>query len=272
MSRLWTDMTTEDFGAVDPETWVALMPVAAIEQHGPHLPVSVDADINAGIVAAALAHLPESAPVVVLPMLPIGKSNEHSAFRGTLSLGAETLIRLWTDVAESVARAGFRKLVMLNSHGGQPQVLDIVVRDLRVRLGMLAISANTYALGMPDSLFSAEELAHGIHGGEIETSMMMHLRPGAVRRDKLADFRSASIDIERDFEVLRTEGGIGMGWMTQDLNPWGAAGDAASADAERGRQCVDFAGARLATLLQEVSGYPLARLAARTAYDTTEAG
>jgi len=260
MSRFWTDMTHEDFADVDPETWVALLPVAAIEQHGPHLPVSVDADLNAGVVAEAARRLDDAAPVLILPMLPIGKSNEHIGFPGTLTLRLETLVGLWTDVAESVARAGLRKLVFLNSHGGQPQIVDIVVRDLRVRLNMLAVAAQTYALGHPTNLFSDEEARFGIHAGEIETSMMMHLRPGAVRRDKLADFPSAAAGIEREFSVLQAEGAVGMGWMTQDLNPAGAAGDARLADAERGRLCVEHQGARLALLLEEVSRYPLSRL------------
>ncbi len=159
-----------------------------------------------------------------------------------------------------MARAGFRKLVILNSHGGQPQIVDIVARDLRVRLGMLVVTAGTYALGKPEGLFSAEEAHFGIHAGEIETSMMMHLRPEAVRRDRLANFPSGAAEIERDYELLRAEGGVGMGWMTQDLNPDGAVGDASRADAERGRLCVEFEGERLALLLQEVSRYPLSRL------------
>jgi creatinine amidohydrolase len=262
LTRLWTDMTSQDFGQVDPETWVALLPVAAVEQHGPHLPVSVDADINAGVVAEAVRRLGEDAPVVVLPMLPIGKSNEHMAFPGTLTLRLETLVGLWTDVAESVARAGFRKLVFLNSHGGQPQVVDIVARDLRVRLGMLAVAAHTYGFGLPDGLFSDRESRFGIHAGEIETSMMMHLRGPAVRLDKLADFPSAAADIEEEFSILQAEGAVGLGWMTQDLNAAGAAGDARNADAERGRLCVEFAAEKLAILLREVSRYPLDRLKA----------
>jgi creatinine amidohydrolase len=262
MALLWTDMTSQDFAQVDPDRWVALLPVAAVEQHGPHLPVSVDADINTGVVAAAVRRLGDDAPIVVLPMLAIGKSNEHSAFPGTLTLRLETLVGLWTDVAESVHRAGFRKLVLINSHGGQPQVADIVARDLRVRLGMLAVTAHTYGFGVPEGLFSDDELRLGIHAGEVETSMMLHLRPDAVRRERFADFPSAAGDLERDYAVLRAEGAVGFGWMTQDLNPGGAVGDPRNADAERGRLCVDFAAEHLARLLAEVSRFPLSQLRA----------
>ena len=131
--RCWQDMTTEEFAALDAARVIELLPVGAIEQHGPHLPVSTDACINQGILARALEQMPDDLPVTVLPMLPIGKSSEHLGFPGTLTLSAETLIRLWTEVGLSVARAGVRKLVLFNSHGGQPQVMDIVARDLRVR-------------------------------------------------------------------------------------------------------------------------------------------
>ena len=138
--RFWQEMTTAEFARLDATRVIALLPVGAIEQHGPHLPVVVDACINAGIVARALELLPADLPVTVLPMLPVGKSDEHLAFPGTLSLSAETLARLWTEVGLSVARAGVRKLVLFNSHGGQPQVMEIVARDLRVRLGMVVVA------------------------------------------------------------------------------------------------------------------------------------
>jgi creatinine amidohydrolase len=126
-------MTTTEFAALPADT-VAVLPVAAVEQHGPHLPVYVDACLNEGVVARAIELLPPELPVTFLPMQAVGKSNEHLAFPGTLSLSAETLIRLWTEIAESVHRASVRKLVLFNSHGGQPQIMDIVARDLRVRL------------------------------------------------------------------------------------------------------------------------------------------
>jgi len=117
------------------ERIVAILPVAAIEQHGPHLPLGVDAIINEGIVRAAMPLMPDS--VLVLPTMEIGKSNEHQAFPGTLTLSAETLIRLWTEIGDSVARAGVRKLLIFNSHGGQTGLPEVVATDLRARLGMI---------------------------------------------------------------------------------------------------------------------------------------
>jgi creatinine amidohydrolase len=259
MMHQWRDLAWPDFTSIDFDKAVALMPVAAIEQHGPHLPVSVDSDINAGVVAASAAFLPADVPVYVLPQLPIGKSNEHIAFPGTLSIGAETLMRMWTDVGDSVVRAGFRKLVILNSHGGQPQIVEVVVREMRVRHGILAVSAATYALHKSDA-FDERERKHGIHGGAGETSMMMHLRPDMVRHQELRDYPAISEVIEQEGDLLRLEGGIGIGWMTQDVNPLGAIGNAAAADVETGKQEVLAAGEGLARLLSEVSHYPLDRI------------
>lgn len=262
--RLWKDMTTEDFRAVDPDRWVAVLPVAAIEQHGPHLPVSVDTDLAEGVVSHCMRIAPADLPAVCLPTLCVGKSNEHNCYPGTLSLTINTLLALWTDVAESAYRSGFRKIVILNTHGGQPQAVEIVCRDLRVRLGMLAVAATYGALGIPEGLFSAEELKHGIHGGELETSMMLHLRPGAVRMGNAKNFVPRSIALESEFDILRFEGGgAGFGWMSQDNTAEGTAGDASKADVDRGRLCIEHAGARLLKILEETSRFPLSRLQGR---------
>jgi creatinine amidohydrolase len=261
--RAWSEMTTRDFAGPDVARWIAILPVAAIEQHGPHLPVEVDACINAGIIRRMLEILPAELPVTVLPPMPVGKSNEHLAFPGTLTLSAETLIRLWTELGDSVARAGVRKLLIFNSHGGQPQIVDIVARELRVRHGMFVVAASSYALGKPPGLFPDTELKHGIHGGSVETSIIMHLRPDLVRRDQLKNFTPLSVAMEREYEILVPEGKVGFGWQTQDLHPEGACGDATDADPERGRQLVEHAAARFVTLLREIDRFDLATLKTR---------
>ena len=259
-ARLWHEMTTADFAALDKERTIAVLPVGAVEQHGPHLPVWVDACINEGIVAEVLRRLPADLPATFLPMMPIGKSNEHMAFPGTLTLSAETLIRLWTEIGESVARAGIRRLVILNSHGGQPQIMDIVARDLRVRLRMFVVTLSYWGLGRPAGLFPDDEMRHGIHGGSGETSVMLHLRPDLVRAAECRNFTPVSVEMERDYAYLRPEGGIGFGWQTQDLNAAGACGNALDADAERGRIIVEHAAQRFIDLLREVERFPLSKL------------
>lgn len=266
-SRWWWDLTTRDFAELDMSRIVAVQPVGAVEQHGPHLPVRVDAAINAGIVARAVELMPEDLPVLILPPLPVGKSNEHLAFPGTLSLSYETLARAWTEIGESVHRAGCRKILFFNSHGGQPQVMDIVCRELRVKLGMLAVGASWFRTVDTSDLFDASERRHGIHGGESETSVMLHLHPDLVDMGRAENFVPLSVAMERDYTMLTPEGAVGFGWQTQDLQPAGACGNAAAADAARGREVVERAAKALVKLLEEIDRFPLSKLTDRTAYD-----
>ena len=266
-SRWWWDLSTREFAALDWDRLVAILPVAAVEQHGPHLPVRVDAAINAGVVDHALALMPPELPALVLPTMPVGKSTEHQRFPGTLSFSFETLARMWIELGESVARAGCRRLLILNSHGGQPQVMEIVTRELRVRLGMLAVGCAWWGLAAFDDLFSDGEWRHGIHGGEVETSAMLHLHPDLVRREHAADFVSLSVALEAAGGLLTPEGPVGFGWAAQDLHPLGVCGNAAAADAERGRILVERAARGLVALTAEVAAFPFERLGERTGFD-----
>ena len=256
-SHDWWDLTTEEFARLDMQRVVALLPVCAVEQHGPHLPVRVDAAINAGILQCALRLLPADFPLLVLPAQNVGKSDEHTAFPGTLSIHYETLARLWFDLAESVHRAGCRKIIFFNSHGGQPQLIDIVCRDLRVRLGMLAVNCSWYNVTAMNDLFDTEELRHGIHGGAVETSMMLHLHPNLVKMERAKNFVSRAVAVEADNSVLRIEGSTSIGWQTQDLNAEGACGDATLADAAKGKELVQRAAQALAALAAEAARYSL---------------
>jgi creatinine amidohydrolase len=265
-SHWWWDLTTQDFAALDPECVVAILPVGAIEQHGPHLPVRVDAAINAGIIARAVEMMPAECPALVLPMMPVGKSDEHLAFPGTLTLSHATLARAWFELGESVHRAGIRKMLFFNSHGGQPQLLDIVCRDLRVKLGMFAVSAMWPRLIDMDELFDAAENRHGIHGGQSETSVMLHLHPDLVEMNRAENFVPLSVEIERESTMLGPQGAASFGWQTQDLNPKGACGDATMATAELGKWTGERAAARLVALIDDISRYPLSRIVAGTAF------
>ena len=262
-SRFWADWTTTDFQALALNRAIAVLPVAATEQHGPHLPLSVDTDLVQGVVAATLPHLAADFPVLFLPTQTVGLSPEHARFAGTLTLKAETVIRLWTDIGESVAASGVRKLVLLNAHGGQVSVMDIVARDLRARLGMLVYSASWFNLPMRDAqgqdvnaLFSAEEHRFGVHAGDSETSMMLALRPDRVRMEKAQNFRSTSQDRAERFEILGNGKSAKLGWQMQDYNRHGAAGNAAAATAEKGQALLEASGLALAQLLSEIDRLP----------------
>ncbi len=266
-SRFWADLTTRHFrqlaaSAVIDQA-VAVLPVAAIEQHGPHLPVSVDTTLVDSVVAASLPHLPAALPVLFLPTQQVGKSNEHIRFPGTLTLSAQTLIAVWMELGACVARAGFRKLVLFNSHGGQVSVMDIVARDLRTAHDLIVYSSNwfTLPLGEPvTGLFPPEEHRFGIHGGDMETSMMLAERGQYVEMAHARHFHTSAEVRAAQYPVLGNGRTAKLGWQMQDYNPFGAAGNAAAATADKGRAVIDAAGLQLAQLLQEVSRLPLSTL------------
>ena len=262
-SRFWADLTTRDFAALQSagqaDQVVAVLPVAAIEQHGPHLPLSVDATLLQGVIDAALPQLPADLPVLFLPPQNVGLSPEHIRFPGTLTLSPATVIALWTEIGECVARAGIQKLLLFNGHGGQVSVMDIVARELRQRCGLLVYSASWFSLPLPDAVagqFSAEEHRFGIHGGEIETSMMLHLAPATVRMEHARDWRSSSQDRAERYRLLGNGKSAKMGWAMQDYHPAGAVGNAAAATADRGRAVVQAAAEALVQLLQELHALP----------------
>ncbi len=266
-SRFWADLGTRDFARLDPARTIAVLPVAATEQHGPHLPLGVDTVLVDGIVDASLPHLPADLSVLFLPTQAVGLSPEHARFPGTLTLKAETVLRLWTDIGESVAAAGVRKLLLFNSHGGQVSVLDLVARDLRARLNLLVYSCSWFTLPLHDAqgqdlhaLFSAEEHRFGIHGGEIETSMMLALAPARVQMAQAKNFVSTAQARAQQFPILRNGHSAKLGWQTQDYHSAGAVGNAAAATAAKGEALVQAAGRALAQLLAELDALPLSTL------------
>ena len=261
--RYWAQLGTHDFAHLDAACSVALLPVGATEQHGPHLPLGVDTLLADAFVAAALAHLPASASVLVLPTQAIGKSNEHAGFAGTLSLSASTLIALWTDIGECVARSGIKKLLIFNAHGGQAGLMDVVARDLRARCNLLVVCANWYDLPLPEAvqgLFSAHEQRFGNHAGDVETSLMLALQPAQVRMAQAQNFHSTSQDRAAKYPILGNGKSAKFAWQMQDLNPQGATGNAALATAEKGQALLAAAGPLLAALLLEIADLPLATL------------
>ena len=254
-SRFWADLSTQEFDSLDRQRTIAVLPVAATEQHGPHLSVSVDTDLLEGVIHAALPHLAPDLPVLFLPTQAVGFSLEHQAFAGTLSLSAATVIRLWTELGESVAKSGIQKLVILNSHGGNVGLLDVVARDLRARLNLLVYSVSWFNLPLGDAveqMFTAHEHRFGIHAGQIETAMMLALKPDRVRMDLAENFASASEQRAQLFEILGNGKSAKLGWQIQDYNPSGAVGNAQAATAEQGHALLKAAGLALAKLLAEI--------------------
>ena len=261
--RYWADLTTRDFAALDAARTVAVLPLGATEQHGPHLPLGVDTRLVDGIVQAALPLLPADLPVLVLPTQAIGLSPEHARFAGTLTLSSETLIRLWHDIGAGVARAGLRKLVLFNAHGGHTGAMDVVARELREAHDLIVYSASWFnlPLGEAGAQFDADEHRFGVHGGDIETSMMLALHAPLVRAEAAQNFGSTSRQRAADHAILGDGKSARFAGAMQDYNPEGAAGNAAAATADKGRRVVDVAARQLALLLAEVSQLPLSMLA-----------
>ena len=266
-SKFWSDLTTRHFAQIaasqDIAKVVAVLPVAATEQHGPHLPVSVDTTLVNGVIEASLAHIGADLPVLFMPTQQVGKSNEHIRFPGTLTLSAQTLITVWMELGACVARAGIKKLVLLNSHGGQVSVMDIVARDLRSAHDLIVYSTNWYTLPLGDAvlgLFPPEEHRFGIHAGDMETSMMLALREKYVDMRQARDFKSTAQERAAQYPILGNGSSAKLGWQVQDYNAMGAAGNAAIATAAKGQAILDAAGLQLARLLQEISALPLSTL------------
>jgi creatinine amidohydrolase len=259
-TKFWAEMTWTDFQTRDMARTIAVLPLAATEQHGPHLPLGTDTFIMEGYIAKIIERVPDELAVLFLPVQNCGLSIEHTDFPGTLSLPAEPLISAWTKLCECVHRTGCRKLVLLNSHGGNSAILDIIAHDLRARLGMLVVIASWRRFGAPDELFSAHEQAHGIHAGEIETSLMLKFRPDLVRDEEAANFQSQSVEMEREFNWLRAGRLTGFGWMSQDLSASGAMGNAVAANALKGEACADYGATAFIELLHDIDGFDLTRL------------
>jgi creatinine amidohydrolase len=249
----WLSLTTQEFAA----DRVAVLPVAAVEQHGPHLPVGVDTYIAQAYLDRVRALLPDETRAVFLPVQVVGASDEHRAFGGTLTLSPETALRAFIEIGESVHRAGIRKLVIINSHGGNTALIDLAARQLRVKRDMLAVHASWGRFGYPDGLFSEAERTHGIHGGDIETSIMLAAYPDLVRREKIANFVPSTYAMERAYKHLRADFPVGFGWMTQDLNASGAVGDASLATAEKGEATLEHGARAFVELLQDVERFEL---------------
>ncbi|HEX9237972.1 MAG TPA: creatininase family protein [Xanthobacteraceae bacterium] len=258
--RDWLDMTWQDIAGAATVRWIAVLPLAAVEQHGPHLPLGVDSFIADAYLKRVREILPQDLPVTFLPTQRVGISTEHLAYWGTLSLSAQTAVAAWTELGESVARAGLRKLVLVTSHGGNVAAMELVARDLRARYGMLAVTAGWHRFGYPDGAFSSEERKHGIHAGDIETSLMLAAMPNTVRMDKAARATPETIAMAREFRWLGAYRPAGFAWMTQDLNPTGAVGDATLAKAEKGEAALAQGAQAFVELLREIDRFDLSRL------------
>jgi len=248
MRRLdWAQYRAPEFAAMDPARTIAILPTAAIEQHGPHLPVGTDTHIAEGMLAGLRRTCPGDLDILILPVQAVGKSNEHLWAAGTVTLSAEAALKAWTEIGLSVARAGLRKIVIVNSHGGNLALNEIIARELRVQAGMLAVKCAWSAFGSPEGLYSEQERRFGIHGGDVETSLMLHFRPETVDMAAARDFRSSA-----ETTPLPPTGPASYGWISTDVNPAGVVGEAHLASAAKGKATAEYQVARFVDLPAQV--------------------
>jgi creatinine amidohydrolase len=258
--RDWTDIHWPDVSGAGPGRWIAVLPLAATEQHGPHLPLGTDVMIAQAYLARVRELLADTLPVTFLPLQPVGISTEHIDYPGTLTLPTEIALNTWMALGTSVARAGVKKLVMVTSHGGNSAAMSLVAQDLRAQHGLLVVTTGWSRFGAPDGSFPADELRHGIHGGAVETSIMLARYPQHVRTEAIADFRPQSIAMEKDYRWLAAHRPAPFAWQAQDLHPSGAAGDATLASAEKGERLLDHGAAAFCELLADVDRFDPATL------------
>jgi creatinine amidohydrolase len=256
----WTAIDWPDVPPGAAASWIAVLPLAATEQHGPHLPLSTDVLIAEAYLARVRELLPQDIPAIFLPVQPVGISTEHTDFPGTQTLTNEAALKAWTALGEEVALTGIRKIVMVSSHGGNNAAMTMVAQDLRARHHMLAVTTAWSRFGVPDGLFDREELRHGIHGGAVETSIMLARYPDEVRRDRIANFRPASIAIEKSYRWLGTQRPAPFAWQTQDLHASGAVGDATQASAEKGERLIEHGARAFCELLADMARFDPATL------------
>ncbi|MEM6382181.1 MAG: creatininase family protein [Pseudomonadota bacterium] len=251
----WSDLRASDFERSRLGEAVAVLPLGAIEQHGPHLPVGTDAQISQGMIAALRGAPLQSADVLVLPAMQIANSVEHVDAPGTVSLGRELTIEMVFAVAASVHRAGVRKLVLINAHGGNVGVMVDASHAIRQEFGMLCVATNWMRLGLPGGIIAETARAVDVHGGHLETALMLALRPDYVAMGEARSFPSLQGDLAERYHLLRAYGPIGFGWMGRDLNAAGVVGSAAAATAEQGQRIIAHQVEQFALLLDEVADF-----------------
>jgi creatinine amidohydrolase len=256
-SRDWTDIRWPEMAGADRARWIAVLPLAATEQHGPHLPFETDVMIAQAYLTRVRELLSDAMPVTFLPLQPVGISSEHTDFPGTLTLSPEVALKNWMALGESVAQAGLKRLVMVTSHGGNSAAMSLVAQELRTHHRMLVVTTAWGRLSAPETLFSTEEVRHGIHGGAIETSIMLARYGSQVRREAIADFRPSTIAMAKNFRWLSAQRPAPFAWQAQDLHPSGAAGDATQASAEKGEHLIEKGAQAFCELLSDVERFDL---------------
>lgn len=237
---------------------IAVLPLGAHEAHGPHLPFETDTLIAKAVVEKTLTLLPRHLKVIFLPVEPVGYSLEHMRVKGTKTLRFDEAVKRWIKIGEQQFAQGIDKLVLLNAHGGNSPLMTIVATQLRARYPMLCVATSWTRFGLPAGLINEDEKALDIHAGFIETSVMLHIAPQLVNMEKAQNFSNFQARCICDYTYLRAYGRHQFGWLMQDINCDGAAGDASRANGQAGKALLDHAAQGFVALLEDVNRFDIA--------------
>jgi creatinine amidohydrolase len=261
--RDWTAIRWAEVDNASTSNWIGVLPLAATEQHGPHLPLSTDTLIAQAYLARVQELLPKDIPATFFPIEPVGISIEHTAYPGTETLSTKAALKAWMALGEAAAAAGIRKLVIVTSHGGNSAAMALIAQELRAKHAMLAVTTSWSRFGVPEGMFPSDEVRHGIHGGAVETSIMLAAYPQQVKTSRIANFASTERDMTKEFRWLSAGRPAPFAWAAQDLNPQGVVGDATLATAAKGKALIEYGATAFCELLADINKFDLVRLANR---------
>ena len=259
-NRDYAQMSDAEIRAADTSDWIAVLPLGAHEQHGPHLPFETDTIIAKGMACALAERLPENLPVTFLPAEPVGYSIEHLDFEGSKTFSFDEAVNRWVEIGEKLASQGICKMMILNAHGGNSPLMTIVATELRVRCNMLCVATSWTRFIVAGDVVSHDEKAYGIHGGDIETSVVLALAPDTVDMSKAENFPNFQETLSQENKHLRAYGPHAFGWKAQDLNAQGVNGDASAATAVKGDALIAQAANGLAELVEEIHRFDVSIL------------
>ncbi|WP_066398636.1 creatininase family protein [Neobacillus mesonae] len=236
-----------------------ILPIGALEQHGPHLPVFTDTLLAETVLEEALKYVPSDSNIWVLPPLPYGKSNEHLSRAGTFSLSSTTLQSVILDIGRSLKQNGFRRFLLFNAHGGNSDLLNLIAREVRLETDLMVFRLNVGGLTLEENILNETERLLGIHGGDYETSLIMASYPDWVREDELPVEYPELLQKSKFLRFQKSN----FAWTIDDVSSSGILGNARTASAEKGRRIYEQHGKEVAEILLEMMNFEIVSLIAK---------
>ncbi|EIJ80420.1 Creatininase [Bacillus methanolicus PB1] len=250
-------LTSKQVEELPKQKALVILPIGAVEQHGPHLPIYTDSLIAEGVLKAVCNYLNEDDNIWILPAIPYGKSTEHLGYAGTISLSGSTLQLIVKDIATSLQKSGFRKLVLFNTHGGNHDLLNMIARDIRIETGLITFRLNSYDFDVAEDIITKQEAAYGIHGGEVETSLVLSFKSEWVKKELCP---SEIMQFPMKIKHLQLKGNNYFAWKMEDISNTGILGNARKATKEKGEKIIGRLSEILAQVLREMAEFEIDEL------------